>query len=222
MEILYKIKVLVADDHDLYLDGLRGFFAGNEVYEIVEEASNGEELVAKAARFKPHIVLTDLNMPLMSGTQAIRTLLKENPKQACLVLTNYENDFSIIEALEAGARGYITKNMAKRELFTALDSICAGQNYYCRNTSGKLARLLGKSNFNLQMPLKKRMFSDTERRIIQLICEEKESREIAELLFMSVRTVDNNRARILRKMNVRSSTGIVVYAIKNGMYLLDK
>src|SRR5436190_1217058 len=126
MENEHSIKVLIADDHELYLDGLKGFFSGNDQYRVVGQAFNGEQLITLAARLNPHIVLTDLRMPLMKGAAAIRSLLKVNPSIKCIVLTSYENDISIIEALEAGAKGYITKNMPKKDLFAALDQVCRG------------------------------------------------------------------------------------------------
>ena len=116
-----KIRVLIADDHEIYRDGIQGFFNDSDVYEVVGAAVNGLELVNKALTLHPDIVLTDLRMPLLEGSEAIRRILAWKPDVRCIVLTNYENDVSIIEALEAGAIGYITKNMPKSELFTALD-----------------------------------------------------------------------------------------------------
>jgi DNA-binding NarL/FixJ family response regulator len=221
MESKHTIRVLIADDHDLYLEGLKTYFQGNELYEVCGEASNGEELVRKTALLKPHIVLTDLKMPLLNGAAAIRQLLAADPAIKCIALTNYENDVSIIEALESGAKGYITKNMPKKELFGALDQVSKGYPYYCLTTSTKMIRLLGKSPFN-PYAQSRISFSDTERKIIQLVCQEKDNKEIAAVLFMSIRTVENNRSRILKKMNARSAAGIAIYAIKHGLYFLDE
>lgn len=217
----HKIKIVIADDHEFYLDGLKGFFTGNDIYEIVGEAFNGEELVRIASRLKPHIVLTDLKMPLKSGAKAISELIKINPEVKCIVLTSYENDLSIIEALEAGAKGYITKNMPKKDLFAALDQVCRGYPYYCLTTNTKMIRLLGKSTFNPYSKVEKPNFSEIERKIIYLICEEKNNKEIADELFMSVRTVENSRLRIYRKMGVKTAAGLAIYAIKLGMYFLE-
>lgn len=144
-----QIRILIADDHELYLEGIKGFFSDNEMYHIVGEASNGEELVKKAKTLDPQIILTDLRMPLLEGSIAIEKIIQWNPSIKCVVLTNYENDVSIIEALEAGAIGYITKNMPKSELFTALDQVCKGYPYYCRTTNTKMIRLLGRSHLTL-------------------------------------------------------------------------
>lgn len=221
MDTNHKIKILIADDHELYLDGLKGFFAGNEIYEVVGEAANGEELVRLSSLLQPQIILSDLKMPVMSGAAAIQLLLKENPAIKCMVLTSYDNEHSIVEALEAGAIGYITKNMAKKELFESLTQVSRGLPYFCRSTSAKMVRLVSRSHFNPYIKEKQLLFSETEKKIIHLICEDKSNQEISERLFMSIRTVENNRSRILKKMNVKTAAGVAIYAIKHGMYLLD-
>ena len=217
-----QIRILIADDHDLYREGIKGFFKDNELYRIIGEASNGEELVRKAKTLDPHIILTDLRMPLLEGSLAIERITKWSPAIKCIVLTNYENDVSIIEALEAGAMGYITKNMPKAELFTALDQICQGYPYYCRTTNTRMIRLLNRSSFN---PYKKELsvgFSDLELKIIQFICTEKTNLEIATTLFLSRRTVENYRAQIYKKMEVKTSAGVAIYALKHDLFSIDK
>ncbi|MES2003009.1 MAG: response regulator transcription factor [Bacteroidota bacterium] len=216
-----KIRILIADDHELYLDGLHALLKDHPLYEIIGQACNGEELVSKAVSLKPQLVLTDLKMPLLSGAAAIHQMLQVNPQLACMVLTSYENDLSIIEALEAGARGYMTKNIPKKDLFAALDQVIRGYPYYCYTTSTKMVRLIGRSRFNPYNTLQRTAFSETENKIIHLVCEEKDNKEIADLLFMSIRTVENNRSRILKKMNVKTTAGVAIYAIKNGMYFLE-
>jgi DNA-binding NarL/FixJ family response regulator len=222
MENKHTIKVLIADDHEIYLDGLRKHLAGNEMYQVVGEAANGEELVRKAAQLNPQVILTDIRMPRLDGPSAIKQILRSNPEVKCIVLTGYENELSIIDALEAGAKGYLTKNMPKKDLFAALDQVCRGYPYYCVTTSAKMVRLIGRSNFNPYKDFKKIQFSETEKKIILLMCEEKDNREIASLLFLSVRTVENNRSRIFKKINARTTAGIAIYAIKHGIYLVKE
>ncbi len=217
-----QIRILIADDHELYLEGIKGFFRNNEVYHIVGEASNGEELVRKAKLLDPHVILTDLRMPLLEGSLAIEKIIQWKPSIKCVVLTNYENDVSIIEALEAGAIGYITKNMPKSELFTALEQVCKGYPYYCRTTNTKMIRLLGRSHFNPYKYDQSIIFSDLELKIIHLICLEKTNDEIAKILFLSRRTIENNRALIYKKMQVRTSAGVAIYALKQGLFSFDE
>lgn len=218
MEIHNHIKIILADDHEFYLDGLKAFFGSSDLYQVVATASDGRELVNKGLEYKPHIVLTDLRMPLMGGAEAIRTLKAADPFLKCIVLTNYENELAIIEALEAGANGYMTKNMPKKELFHALDQVCAGYPYYCLMTNSKMVRMIGQSKFNPYVALQVPEFTATERKIIHLICEEKDNKQIAKELFMSIRTVEHTRTRIFKKMNVHTTGGLAIYAVKNGLY----
>ena len=213
-----QIRILIADDHELYLEGIKGFFKENDVYRIIGEASNGEELIRKAKTLDPQVILTDLRMPLMEGSLAVEKIIHWNPSIKCIVLTNYENDVSIIEALEAGAVGYITKNMPKLELFTALDQVCKGYPYYCRTTNTKMIRLLGRSHFNPYKHVQSIVFSELELKIIHMICLEKTNQEIAKALFLSRRTIENNRAQIYKKMQVKTSAGVAIYALKHGLF----
>ena len=221
MNAFNKIGILIADDHAFYLDGLKGFFTDNDIYEIIGEAYNGEELIRQFKLLNPHIILTDLRMPLIDGNAAIREIIKINPDAKCIVLTSYDNNMSIIDALEAGAKGYITKNMPREELYNALDQVCRGYPYYCLTTNAKMLRLLGKSQFNPYLKELKIHFSETQRKMISLICEEKNNKEIATDLGLSIRTVENNRFRIYQKMGVKTVAGVVIYAIKHGMYFID-
>lgn len=211
------IRILLADDHELYLDGLKGLFQTQPIYQVVAEAHNGVELVALAELYQPQIVLTDLRMPMLSGAQAINKITLARPTCKCLVLTNYENDISVIEALEAGASGYITKNMPKQELFTALAQISRGYPYFCQATNAKMVRLISKSSYNPFSNKKPAWFTDHERTLIYLICLQKSNQEIAQALSLSTRTIENSRARIYKKMNVKTSAGVVIYAFKHNM-----
>lgn len=215
------IRILLADDHELYLDGLKGFFQTQSVYQVVAAAHNGAELVALAELHQPQIVLTDLRMPTLSGAEAIHQITLASPTCKCLVLTNYENNSSVIEALEAGASGYITKDMPKQELFTALDQVSRGYPYFCHSTNTKMVRLLSRSNYNPFSNKKPARFSDHERTLIYLICHQNSNQEIAQSLSLSTRTIENSRSRIFNKMRVRTPAGVVVYALKHNMISLD-
>lgn len=216
-----SIRILLADDHELYLDGLKGLFQTQQVYQVVAEAQNGIELVKMAKLYQPQIVLTDLRMPLLSGAQAINKITLANPTCKCLVLTNYENDLSVIEALEAGASGYITKNMPKQQLFTALDQISRGYPYFCQATNAKMIRLISRSNYNPFSHKCSSRFTDHEKTIIHLICLQKSNQEIADILSLSLRTVENRRARIYQKMSVKTSAGVAIYALKNDLVTMN-
>lgn len=215
-----KITVVLADDHELYLEGLKRFFETQEIYEIIGEALNGRDLVSLVKRDTPQIVLTDLRMPLMNGSDAIKMINQINSSIKCIILTSFENDYSIVEAMESGAMGYIVKNMPKSELFEALNHVQNGHPYYCISTNKKMTRLLAKSQFNPYLKENSIQFSETERKIIQLICEDKRTEEMSDLLCISKRTIENNRFKILKKINARTAVGITIYAIKTGLHII--
>lgn len=216
------IEIIIADDHELYLDGLRGLFKVSKTYHIVGEARNGKELLQLALSLKPQIILTDLRMPMLSGAEAIHEISKQLPYTNCIVLTNYENDIAIIEALEAGARGYITKNMPKSELFSALEQVSNGYPYFCQTTNAKMIKLVSQSKFNPFIKGRNMVLSPQEKKVAHLICHEKSNREISDHLFTSIRTIENIRARIYKKMNVKSSVGVAIFALKHGLIPVEE
>lgn len=214
------INIVVADDHRFFMDGLNMVIARDPRFLVVATCRNGDELVAAVQKYTPDIVITDLSMPVLSGIMAIKAIRKFNHHVPILVLTGFENDFLIIEAMEAGAIGYVNKSVAYEELYDAIESVYNRIPYYCSTTSNKLARLIGNSYFNPYSNEHTGMFNSLEKQIIKLICEDRKTEEIAQMLCIGIRTVENNRSRIIRKMNVRTSAGIAIYAVKNEMFYL--
>lgn len=213
-----RIKIIIADDHEIFRDGLAYTIQDNPNCEILASCIDGNQLVENTKKLLPDIVLTDLKMPILSGVDAIRAIHKEHPEISCLALSTFDNEYMIVEALEAGAMGYITKNMPKKELFQAIESVHRSIPYYCRTTSQKLARMIGSSFFNPYSHDKKGLFTDVEKAIIRLICDDKSCKEIADILVMSLRTVENNRSKIFKKMNVQTTAGVAIYALKHALY----
>jgi len=217
----YNTRVLLADDHEIYLDGLQAMLQKQPGIEIVGLASNGIECVRMAKNLRPDIILTDIMMPMMDGIAATKHLTEHEPGISIIALTMFEQDNLIIDMLEAGAKGYLIKNAHKSEILEAIESVQKNIPYYCRSTTTRLARLIGQSRYQQSKPTgDTAIFSEREREIIRLICEEKTTREIAEMLFMGSRTVEGYRIKILEKMKVHSVAGIVIYAIKHQIYKL--
>jgi DNA-binding NarL/FixJ family response regulator len=214
-----NIKVIIADDHDLFRDGLKLLLRKAEGIEVIGEARNGEELVGKALQLNPDVILTDLVMPGKSGAQAIEELY-ERGFERIIAISNYESDQMIVDALQAGAIGYLVKNAKKDEIITAIQAAFEYKNYYCKSTSGRLSGLIDELKLNLHAKKKRELFREEEKSIIQLICEEKTSKEISKLLFISKRTVDGIRSRILTKMNVKTNVGVAIYAIRHAIYII--
>lgn len=213
-----KIKVVIADDHEIFRDGFRAMLRKQQDIELVGEAVNGQELVELVNETKPDVVLTDIKMPLLSGIDATRAILKQLPSTKIIALSMFDDDHLIIDMLESGARGYLLKNTSKAEIIQAIQHVYTGELYYCRSTSNKLVQLMAESKFNPYKDLEKPDFSPKEIEIIVLICQQFTTKEIAEKLFLSIRTIDGYRDKIQEKMKARNGAGIVVYAIKYGIY----
>lgn len=216
------IKVVIADDHDVYRDGLKMLLNLESEIEVVGEASNGKILLEKVREAKPDIVLTDLRMPEMDGVQAIKEIFEAKLPSKCIAISTYDTDQLIIDALEAGAEGYIIKNAQKGEITDAVKTVYGGDPYYCKSTTLKLARKISQSKFNPYKKLNRDLFSEQEKGIIRMICQEKTSEEIGDLLSTSPRTIERIRSRILEKAGVKSTTGLVIYAIKNGIFFIEE
>jgi DNA-binding NarL/FixJ family response regulator len=213
------INVLLADDHEIFRDGFRIMLKKQNKIVMIGEAENGNELIDLTTSLQPDIIITDIKMPKIDGIEATRILINKYPHIGIIALTMFDDDHLIIDMLEAGARGYLIKNATKLEIFEAIKTVHENGTYYCRHTSNKLTRLIAESKFD---PFKKNevriAFSKRELEIIQLICEERSNKEIASQLILSVRTIEGHRENIEEKMNVRNTAGIVVYAIKHGIF----
>jgi DNA-binding NarL/FixJ family response regulator len=214
----HTISVVIADDHEIFRDGFRAMLKKYSEIKLAGEAGNGKELVDIAGKLKPQVIFTDIKMPVMDGIEATKILVKNNPDINIVALSMFDEDTLILDMLEAGAKGYMLKNAHKDEIIEAIHHISNGENYYCRHTSEKLIKLIAKSSFN---PYKKNatpQFSERETQIINLICEQYANKEIASALNLSVRTIEGHREKIQEKMEVSNTAGIVVHAIKAGIY----
>jgi DNA-binding NarL/FixJ family response regulator len=212
------VQLLIADDHDIYRDGLRLILEKSKEISIVAEAANGKELCFLAKKYQPDVILTDIVMPQMDGIEATRVISRECPGVNVIALSMYNEDNLIIDMLEAGAKGYLIKSAQKSEIVDAVKSVTKNIPYYCRSTTTKLARLIAHSQFNPYRKTERVHFTEKEIEVIQLICQEKTTKEIADKLFLSYRTIEGYRQRLLEKMEVKSTAGIVIYAIKTGLY----
>jgi len=216
-----NITLLVADDHELFLEGLCGLLAALPGLAVLARAGDGRALVSLARRFRPDIILTDLKMPVLDGTAAIREIVSLQLPSACLALTNFDSDALICGALEAGARGYIHKSATKKEMMEAIQAVWAGKVYFCRSTSLRMTRMIARSSFYPGKQPAPSLFSEREKEVILLICEEKTNEEIGAIIFLSPRTVERIRTGIYDKMKVKGPAGVVLYAIRNNLLLVE-
>lgn len=212
-----KIKVVLADDHEIFRDGLRNLLTKNESFEVCGEAATGEELVKLAGHISPDVILTDIKMPEMDGIEATRILHQKFPKMGIVALSMHGEDHFIKDMLEAGANGYLLKNSGKDEITEAIYSVFEGTPYYCKSTTHQLTRLIASSQYN---PYKQRQqigLNEREKEIISLIAEGFTTREIAQKVFLSSRTIEGLRLKIMEKLQVKNIAGLIIYAVKKGI-----
>lgn len=222
MKLHGTIKVIIADDHEIFRDGLKLMLQKQPDIQLLAEAEDGKELIEKTEQLKPDVVITDVKMPRMDGASATRYLTEHCPDIGIIALTMFDEEEQIIEMLESGAKGYLLKNADKNEIKEAIQSVYEQTPYYCKHTSHRLAQLVAKSKFNPYRQKPKLEFTDREKEIISYICDGITNKEIAEKIFLSVRTVEGLRMKIMEKMNVKNTAGIIIYAIKNGHYSAGK
>lgn len=219
---LQPIKIIIADDHEVYRDGLKLMLAKEKKYMIAGEAENGLELVELAKTTSPDIILTDIKMPKADGIEAARRILEHNSTVGIIALSMFNEESLVIDMLEAGAMGYLLKSSDKSEIIDAINAVYHNHPYYCKSTSARLAITITESKFNPYKNQAASLFTAKEIDIICLICEEYSAKEIGDKLFHSTRTVEGYRSKILDKMNVKNTAGIVIYAIKHGIYKVSK
>jgi Response regulator containing a CheY-like receiver domain and an HTH DNA-binding domain len=218
MNLHGNIKVIIADDHEIFRDGLRIMLQKHQNINLVAEAGDGRELIDQVEQWVPDIVISDVKMPRMDGVTAARYLARHYPQVGIIALTMFDEEDLIIDMLEAGAKGYLLKNADKHEIVEAVKSVYNQEPYYCRHTSNKLAQMVAKSKFNPYKQHTRPEFNERESEIITDICNGLTSKQIAEKIFLSVRTVEGIRMKIMEKMEVKNTAGIIIYAIKHGLY----
>ncbi|MBI2288616.1 MAG: response regulator transcription factor, partial [Chloroflexi bacterium] len=197
-----KIKILVVDDHTLMREGIRALLSLHDDIEIVGEASEGKEAVEKARELTPDVVVMDIAMPGMDGLEATRRLRKKNPTVKVLVLTQHDNKEYILSAIKAGADGYVPKRALGSELVSAVRTVHKGGSFLYPSAAAVLIE-----DYLRQVeeePYDK--LTAREREILQLIAESNTSREIAEKLFISFKTVLGHRTRIMEQLSIHNRT----------------
>jgi two-component system response regulator NreC len=209
------IRLVIADDHEIFRDGLSLMLSKQQHIQLAGQAENGRELISLVNKVHPDVIMTDVKMPVMDGIEATRSLLAQYPDLKIIALSMFDEENLIVDMLEAGAKGYLLKNADKQEILDAIHSVYEDKNYYCHHTSSKLASLISKSKFNPYKKKEPASFTEREIEIIRLICQQLTAQEIADKVFLSKRTVEGHRTRILEKMNVKNTAGVVIYALKH-------
>jgi len=203
------IRLLIVDDHPVVRDGLRGMFAGEAGFEVIGEAANGTEAVARAEAHRPDVVLMDLRMPEMDGVSAIRALGEKGLDARVLVLTTFDTDSDVLPAIEAGATGYLMKDAPRHELLRAVRAAARGESVLSPSIA---ARVLDQ----VRQPVKETV-SQRELEVLQLIASGSSNRDVAERLFISEATVKTHLLHLYAKLGVNDRAAAVGAAFERGL-----
>lgn len=207
-------KIIIADDHQIIIDGLKALLQQEEQFQIIAEVSNGKALIDNGIALQPDLILMDIGMPIMNGIKAAKEIKKSHPDIKILVLTTYADHKNIKEMLRIGVDGYILKDSGKDNFITAIRTIIQGQTYYDKRVTEVLMNSFNKkkSTFNTPTPLTVR-----EKQIIQLIAEGMSTLQISETLFLSILTVETHRKNIYTKLGLNKVATLVRYAVEEGI-----
>lgn len=211
-----EIKILIADDHKIFRDGLKSLLDKEKDIKVIAEASNGNEVIELVEKNEITIVIMDIDMGTPNGIETTTTLKQKYPDVNILILSMLGLHDFIIQALEAGATGYILKNAGKDELLTAIKSVARGDSYFSREVSASLIEQLHRPTSS-RKKLSDVPLSPREIEVLKLIAQEYSNPEIAQKLYISVRTVDTHRRNLLEKLKVKNNVGLTKYALSKGL-----
>jgi len=213
------VQILVADDHEIVRRGLRALLESQPNWEVVGEAVTGRDAVELARQFTPQVAILDVGMPDLNGLEATRQILKAVPQTEVLILTMHESEQVIREVLDAGARGYVLKSDAGRDLIAAVDALCQHRTFFSSRVSDMLlhAYLRRPERAEPAAEVSRSRLTAREREIVQLLAEGKSNKEVAQSLNISIKTAETHRTNIMNKLDLHSITELVRYAVRNNI-----
>jgi DNA-binding NarL/FixJ family response regulator len=212
-----KIRIAIADDYKIYRDGIKVGLSSDKNLQVVLEADNGEELLKGLEKAAPDVIIMDLKMPIMDGMEATKEVRKRFDSMKILVVTMYDDDKFIIHLMEIGANGYLLKNAESEEIIKSIYAVHENGYYFNDLVNKALLKKLVlkrdfKPSFNQNIE-----FTERELEVLKLICQEKTAAEMAKEIFLSPRSVEGIRQRLIDKVGVRNTAGLVMFAIKNAV-----
>jgi DNA-binding NarL/FixJ family response regulator len=206
---------MIADDHEVVRRGLVSLLQAQPDWQVCSEAGDGREAVEKALQLRPDILILDIGMPSLNGLEATRQILKVNPGARILILTLHDSDQVVREVLNAGARGFVLKSDAARDLVAAVEALRHDKNYF----TSKVAAMVTEGNLRggVAITSGRSRLTPREREIVQLLAEGKSTKEVAVALGLSVKTAETHRSNIMRKLQLHSVSDLVLYAVRNNI-----
>lgn len=207
-------RILIADDHDIVRKGLRALVQEEPSWQVVADVQDGRSAVVKTQELKPDIAILDIAMPSLNGLDATKQIMKVNPDTKVLILTMHDSELLIQNVLNAGARGYLMKTDAGRDLVVAIRALLLGQTFFTQRVAQiVLDTFTGKKTTTTEGEIQS--LTAKEREVVQLLAEGKSSKEAADVLHVSTKTLETHRSNIMRKLGCHSVTDVVRYAIRN-------
>ncbi len=212
-----NIKIMLVDDHQIVRDGIKALLESLDNVQVIGEASSVKDLLDNLQTTKPDIIVTDISMPDISGIELTR-IINENPEYSgikVLILSMFTNEDFIFNAIKAGAKGYLPKNTTRRELFDAVNTIYNGEEYFSESISNIILKSYIKKAQNNDQTEKKETLSIRETEILKHFVQGMSNQEIADKLFISIRTVESHKNHIMQKLELKSTVDLIKFAIKN-------
>ncbi len=217
-----KIRILIADDHAVVREGTRQFLEREEDLEVVGEAADGEEAVRLVGSLSPDVAIMDISMPNIDGIEATRQIKAKYPKVAVLILSAYDDDQFVFSLLEAGAAGYLLKSVRGNELVNAIREVSAGESVLHPTIARKVLNRFTRITSETQKQKTQNILTEREIEVLQLAAQGSSNQQIADSLYLSLRTVQSHLNHIFNKLQVSSRTEAVVRALKEGWVILDE
>lgn len=209
-----KIKIVLLDDHQMFRDGVKAVLGDEDNIELIGETGSGKELFDLLSQVQPDLVITDISLPDISGIEVASRIVKHYPNMKVLMLSMHTNEEFIVKALKAGAHGYLPKDTSMDELLEAIQTIHQGEHYFNKDISNIILKGLANQAKSPEDTTTDAL-TRREKEIVRLVVEGLSNKEIAEKLFISIRTVDSHKTNILQKLKLKSTVELVKFAIRN-------
>lgn len=212
-----KVTILLADDHTLVRQGVRKILEEQQEWSVIEVARDGREAVKKTLELQPDVAVLDIAMPLLNGIEATRQIVRRAPSVRVLILSMHADEAYVVQALQAGAKGYLLKDSADVDLVHAVTAVAAGKSFFSPAVASVMLDDYVRHLAEKGVVDRYQLLSEREREVLQLVAEGRSNKDVAELLCLSPATVETHRAHILQKLDVHNTAELVLFAVRRGV-----